>query len=225
MSAHRRRLWRHHITAAAAAPRAPERTPPGQPGSMTFARPTRLKLAVLAVLLTAPFAGARAAGQAAAPAALAPDITGEYHFLAPEDTLAILEEEGKLKGYVDVAQPSDESDEVLSFPIALGTRQGNHVEFKTAKIHERYYRFSGTAATGKGRSPDDADFLRLEGDLDVVTVNAGEEHVEHRHEIFKWKSKSESDEGPQALNRDLSPPDSGLRAARSERACKGERDR
>ena len=28
------------------------------------------------------------------------DITAKYHFLAPDDTLAILDEEGKLKGYM-----------------------------------------------------------------------------------------------------------------------------
>src|SRR5204863_516100 len=37
------------------------------------------------------------------------DITGKYHFLSADDKLAILEEEGKLKGYIDVYQGEEES--------------------------------------------------------------------------------------------------------------------
>src|SRR5690242_256395 len=44
------------------------------------------------------------------------DVTGKYHFLSADDTLAILEEEGKLKGYIDVYQGEEESDAVLSYP-------------------------------------------------------------------------------------------------------------
>src|SRR6266567_3493605 len=51
------------------------------------------------------------------------DITGKYHFLSADDTLAILEEEGKLKGYVDVYQGEEESDAILSYPITLGWRK------------------------------------------------------------------------------------------------------
>src|SRR5437868_10454043 len=36
-----------------------------------------------------------------------PDVTGKYEFLSEEDTLAILEEEGKLKGYIDVLQSEE----------------------------------------------------------------------------------------------------------------------
>ena len=124
-------------------------------------------------------------------------MTGEYEFLAPENTLAILEEEGKLKGYIDVIQGEDESNEVLSYPITIGTRGGDHVEFKTAKIHEKYYRFKGSVARGGGHTSKDSDFLRLTGDLEVVTVDlAGQEHPEARHVTFKWKPKSEDeDEG------------------------------
>jgi hypothetical protein len=45
------------------------------------------------------------------------DITGDYHFLSPDDKLGILEEEGKLKGYIEVAQGAEESDDVLSYEI------------------------------------------------------------------------------------------------------------
>jgi len=122
-----------------------------------------------------------------------PDISGEYHFLAPEDTLGILEEDGKLKGYVDVAQGEEESDAVLTYQITLGTRQGDHVEFKTSKIHERYYRFTGTVQRGRGAAAADSDFLRLVGDLEIIKVDPAtqQEHTERRRETFKWKGKSE----------------------------------
>ena len=124
-----------------------------------------------------------------------PDMSGEYEFLSAESTLGVLEEEGKLKGFIDVAQGEDESDAVLSFQITAGTRQGNQVQFKTGKIHERYYRFNGTVERGRGRTDRDADFLRLVGDLETVQVEAptGQEHVETRHETFKWKAKAEDD--------------------------------
>jgi hypothetical protein len=124
-----------------------------------------------------------------------PDMTGEYEFLKPDNTLAILEEEGKLKGYIDVMQGEEESNEVLSYPITIGTRGGDHVKFKTAKIHEKYYRFEGSVARGEGRTPKDPDFLRVTGDLDVVTVDAaGQEHPEQHRVTFKWKPRSEDDE-------------------------------
>lgn len=129
----------------------------------------------------------------ALPADNVPDMSGEYEFLSAESTLGILEEEGKLKGYIDVAQGEDESDAVLSFQIVAGTRQGNQVQFKTAKIHERYYRFNGTVERGHGRTDHDADFLRLIGDLDTVHVESatGQEQVETQHQTFKWKAKTE----------------------------------
>ena len=128
----------------------------------------------------------------ALPAGDAPDLSGEYDFLSAESTLGILEEEGKLKGYIDVAQGEDESDDVLTFQIMQGTRQGDKVQFKTAKIHERYYRFSGTVERGRGRTDRDPDFLRLVGELEIVKSNppTGQEQVEKRHETFKWKPKS-----------------------------------
>jgi hypothetical protein len=125
-----------------------------------------------------------------------PDMSGEYEFTQPEDTLGILEEEGKLKGYIDVAQGADESDSVLTYQIILGTRQGNHVEFKTNKIHEKYYRFAGTVERGSGHTERDPDFLRLAGDLETVKLDSetGQEHIERRRETFKWKGNSKERE-------------------------------
>ncbi len=124
------------------------------------------------------------------------DVSGEYHFLAAEDTLGILEEEGKLKGYVDVYQGEEESDTVLSYPITIGSRKKDHVEFKTGKIHQKYYRFSGTAQRGSGHEEKDPDYLRLVGDLEIVTVKAdtGQELVDRRHTIFKSLGKTEKGE-------------------------------
>jgi hypothetical protein len=121
-----------------------------------------------------------------------PDMSGNYEFTQAEDTLGILEEEGKLKGYIDVAQGADESDEVLTYQIVAGMRQGDHVDFKTNKIHEKYYRFSGTVERGRGRTERDPDFLRIIGDLEAVTLDSetGQEHLERRRETFKWKGNA-----------------------------------
>jgi hypothetical protein len=123
-------------------------------------------------------------------------MSGEYEFARAEDTLGILEEEGKLKGYIDVAQSADESDEVLTYQIIVGTRQGNHVEFKTSKIHEKYYHFTGTVERGGGHTQRDPDFLRLAGDLETVKVDSesGQEHAERRRETFRWKGASKGRE-------------------------------
>ena len=123
------------------------------------------------------------------------DITGKYHFLSADDKLAILEEEGKLKGYIDVYQGEEESDVVLSYPIALGWRKKDHVEFKTGKIHQKYYRFTGAAERGSGHEQADPDYLRLVGDLEIVTVRGGgQEAVERRRVVFKSMGKSEGAE-------------------------------
>lgn len=124
-----------------------------------------------------------------------PDMSGDYEFIQAEDTLGILEEEGKLKGYIDVTQGADESDSVLTYQIVLGTRQGNRVEFKTNKIHEKYYRFTGTLQRGRGHTEGDPDFLRLVGDLETVRIDSEtqQEHIERRRDTFKWKGNSKSD--------------------------------
>src|SRR5215469_10071209 len=100
-----------------------------------------------------------------------PDMSGEYEFTQAEDTLGILEEEGKLKGYIDVVQGADESDEVLSYQIIAGTRLGNHVEFRTNKIHEKYYHFTGAVERGGGHTERDPDFLRLVGALEALKLD------------------------------------------------------
>jgi hypothetical protein len=124
------------------------------------------------------------------------DITGKYHFLSPDDTLGILEEEGKLKGYVEITQGEEESDDMLSYQIVAGSRQNDHVEFKTNIIHRKYYRFSGKVERGPGRQTDDPDYLRLVGDLETVTVkgDSGQESVERKHLVLKGIGKSERNE-------------------------------
>jgi len=125
------------------------------------------------------------------------DITAKYHFLSQEDTLAILDEEGKLKGYIEVTQPEDESDDILSYDLVDGKRTRNHVEFRTNKIHGLFYRFSGTARRGRGREEKDPDYLQLSGDLEVVTVNmdTGKEAVRVVKVTFKSIGKSERPDG------------------------------
>ena len=124
------------------------------------------------------------------------DITGKYEFLTADDTLALLEEEGKLKGYVDIFQGEDESDEVLSYPITLGWRKKNHVEFKTGKIHQRYYRFTGAVERGRGHEQSDPDYLRLVGNLEIVTVKGerGEELPQRLRVVFKSLGRAGGEE-------------------------------
>ena len=121
------------------------------------------------------------------------DVTGNYHFLSPQDKLAILDEEGKLSGYLDVFQSEDESDALLSYPITNGSRQDERVEFTTGKIHQKYYRFSGTAQRGQGKKDTDPDYLRLVGELEIVTVSGekGAESAERRQVVFQWMGKGE----------------------------------
>jgi hypothetical protein len=124
------------------------------------------------------------------------DLTGNYHFLGPFDTLALLQEEGTIRGYIDVMQGPSESDVVLSYPITIGSRQGNHVEFRTRRIHEKYYRFTGTAERGTGRKASDPDYLQLSGELRIISHDpvTDKEVVDRQQVVFK--SKGESKEQP-----------------------------
>jgi hypothetical protein len=124
------------------------------------------------------------------------DMTAKYHFLSADDTLAILDEEGRLKGYIEVAQPEEESDDILSYDIVEGSRDKNHVKFRTNKIHGKFYRFDGTVERGKGHEPKDPDYFRLTGDLDIVTVNAdtGKQSVQTVRVNLKSFGKSERPE-------------------------------
>jgi hypothetical protein len=124
------------------------------------------------------------------------DMTAKYHFLSADDTLAVLDEEGRLKGYIEVAQPAEESDDILSFDILEGSRKKSHVEFRTNRIHGKFYRFAGTVERGKGHVEKDPDYFRLTGDLDIVTVNGetGKETVQTMRVTLKSIGKSERPE-------------------------------
>lgn len=125
------------------------------------------------------------------------EINTEFRFLGPQDTLLLHEEEGKLSGQIDAYQNSDESDDILTYDLTLGSRKNDHVEFKTAAIHRKYYRFSGSVERGSGHEEKDADYLRLTGDLEIITVrgDSGEESVERKQVVLKSLSASEiSDE-------------------------------
>jgi hypothetical protein len=148
-------------------------------------------MACLALLAAVAFSGHFLFGQEAQQPI--DDITAMYHFLSADDTLAILDQEGRLKGYIEVSQPEDESDEFLNFTIVEGSRQKSHVEFRTNRIHGKFYRFLGTAERGAGHEEKDADYLHLSGSLEIVTVDGetGKETPQVMRVIFKSMSKAE----------------------------------
>jgi hypothetical protein len=126
---------------------------------------------------------------------VAPVMTGRYHFLGPEDELAILQEEAMLKGFVDVFQGENESDAILSYQIATGSRNGNRVEFTTRAIHEKHYHFTGNVELGKGKKPGDPDYLQLVGVLETYTSNSvtGKSEVARQNVVFKSMGRGENE--------------------------------
>ncbi len=124
------------------------------------------------------------------------DITGKYEFLGPHETLGILEDAGKLKGYIDVFQGEEESDDVLSYQITLGWRKNGRIEIKTATIHQKYYRFKGMVERGKGREEGDSDYLRLVGEVEIVTIqgDSGEESTQKTQVVLKSLGQSMEEE-------------------------------
>lgn len=137
----------------------------------------------LILACTAAFAAAQ---QPASPQA--PRMTGRYHFLGPEDTLSILQEGNILKGYIDVYTAPNESDAILSYPLVIGSRNGNKVQFKTGTIHEVFYRFSGTVGRGAGRKPSDPDYLQLTGNLEMIEKNSVTETQKVQKQAVVFKS-------------------------------------
>lgn len=146
-----------------------------------------------AVWVAAAVAAVAAAGGLKAQSAASPisDITGDYDFLQPYNTLAILQEDQMVKGYIDVLQGEAESDAVLSYPINIGERKGDHLDFRTRAIHELYYRFSGTIQPGKGKDKGDPDYIELVGELQTIQHNSVTEQdkVDQQPVVFKSKGK------------------------------------
>jgi len=124
------------------------------------------------------------------------EINAEFHFLGPNDSLLIHEEGGRLNGQINLAQGENESDAILCYLITIGSRQKNRIEFKTSKVHEKYFRFTGTVERGAGHKGRDPDFLRLVGDVEMVTVNGdtGKETTEHRRVVLKSLGADEMEE-------------------------------
>lgn len=131
--------------------------------------------------------------KAQSPASQINDITGDYEFLQPYNTLAILQEDQMLKGYIDVLQGGSASDTVFSYAITVGERKGDHIQFRTRKIHEKYYRFSGTVQRGKGKKKGGPDYLELVGELQTIQNNSvtNQEKVDRRQVVFKSKGNTE----------------------------------
>jgi hypothetical protein len=149
------------------------------------------KVVCVAVALIA--LGAWGSMKAQSAASKVGDITGDYQFLEPYNTLAILQEDEMLKGYIDVLQGQSESDAIISYPITIGERKGDHVEFRTRTIHEMYYRFSGTVQSGSGKKKGDPDYLELAGELQTIKKNSvtNQQTVERKQVVFKSKGKTE----------------------------------
>jgi hypothetical protein len=124
------------------------------------------------------------------------EINAEFHFLGPNDSLLIHEEGGRLNGQINLAQGENESDAVLSYLITIGSRQKNHIEFKTSKVHEKYFRFTGAVERGAGHKERDPDFLRLVGDVETVTVNGntGKETTDRQRVALKSLGEEEREE-------------------------------
>ena len=115
------------------------------------------------------------------------DITGRYSFLEPDDLLGILDEDGELRGFIEVLQGKDESDDIFSYTITRGVREGNQINFKTDTIHGITYRFSGKVQIGKARNPTQRGFMLLVGTIQIeknVSL-AGKGKTEERRVVLE----------------------------------------
>ena len=119
------------------------------------------------------------------------DITGDYEFLQPYNTLAILQEDQMVKGYIDVLQGESESDAIISYPITIGEIKGDHLDFRTRTIHAMYYRFSGTVQRGQGKKKGDPDYIELSGELQTIQHNSvtNQDKIDRQQVVFKSKGK------------------------------------
>ena len=95
------------------------------------------------------------------------DITGRYSFLKPDDLLGILDEDGELRGFIEILQEDDESDDIFSYTITRGVRKDNQINFKTDTIHGITYRFSGKVQISKKRNPTQRGFMLLVGTIQI----------------------------------------------------------
>lgn len=163
------------------------------PQSQLQSRPPAKDLLLKAALVVAVVVVAAAWGtlKAQTTSSQIQDITGNYDFLKPYNTLAILQEDTMLKGYIDVYQGKSASSAILSYPITSGERKGNHVEFRTRTIHAMYYRFSGTVQRGKGKMKGEPDYLELVGELQTVETNSvtNKTKVIKRQVVFKSQGR------------------------------------
>lgn len=114
------------------------------------------------------------------------NITGYYQF-SFGDTLALLDQHGNIEGHVDVFQPQEKPKPVLSYNITAGSVRRNHLEFQTQEIYGKHYHFSGKVERGVGKEPGDYDYLRLAGNLEMITSNSatGKTKVDRQHIVFK----------------------------------------
>lgn len=153
-----------------------------------------LNFALLAASLTGALWVAGPPALARNASSTVPDMTGRYDFLNSQNTLALLQEDTELRGYIDVWQGAHASDTIFSYNLTIGSRHGNRVIFRTQRIHEKYYRFTGIVQRGKGKSPGDADYLELVGELQTITDNSvtGKPKIISQHVVFKEKSRSQA---------------------------------
>ena len=115
------------------------------------------------------------------------DITGRYSFLKADDLLGILDEDGELRGFIEVFQEDEESAELFSYNISRGSREGDQVTFKTDTIHSTTYRFSGKVQVSRERKPNQRGYMLLVGILRVDTrvPATGEEKTEEKKVVLE----------------------------------------
>jgi hypothetical protein len=121
----------------------------------------RIVSLVSVLLLTTVLSVAQAAKQ---------DISGLYSFVHNPETVQInVQPDGSVNGYVShLADGDADRGQMLDMMFEHASLHGNHLEFKTKKVHGVWFEFKGEVQRGKAQSHDAEGYYLIRGTLTTV---------------------------------------------------------
>jgi hypothetical protein len=136
--------------------------------TLSFMRVWLLALCCFAFVLPAPLAGQ------GSPVAPAIDYSGMYSFIRDGEFVQLtVEEKGKVTGFISRFGDSESDKGVfLNQFFKSGKLEEGKLSFTTEGVHGVWFEFSGTAARGPGKKPDEEAYCVLRGTLTRFSTDA-----------------------------------------------------
>lgn len=98
------------------------------------------------------------------------DISGLYSFVRSGETVQIsVQPDGSVEGYISrMGDGESDRGQMLDMMFEKASLKGDHLEFRTKKVHGAWFEFKGRVGRGEAQSRDKEGYFVIRGTLTSV---------------------------------------------------------